>query len=81
MFNVIISKSEASGKANIHNINKKIQVMYLKIKVMDIGHFQEHVNYLTTALAAHGMIMPYLMHHLFKVNKVFGNRELREYHT
>ena len=28
---------------------------------MDIDHFHEHVNSLTTELAAHGIIIPYVL--------------------
>ena len=54
-------KSEASDKANIHRIRNKIQAMDLNIKGMDLEQFHKQINFLTTALAAHGMIMPYLM--------------------
>ena len=50
---------------------RKIQTMDINIKGIDIDHFHEHVNSLTNALAAHGMIMMHLMHHLLKSYKFF----------
>ena len=65
-----MSKSEASGKTNIHIIKNKIQALDLKIKVMDIDHFHWHVNSLTNVLAAQVVIMSDIMHHFFKSYKV-----------
>ena len=70
-FNVIMTKYEASGKITIQSIKKNIQALYLKIKVMDIDHFHDNVNYLTTTLEAHGMIILDLMHHLFMATNLF----------
>ena len=52
-FNVIMSKSETAGKANMQSIKNKIQALDLKIKVIDIDHFHEHVNSLYTSLKSH----------------------------
>ena len=64
--NDIIRTFEATGKANIHIIKNKIQAVALRIKVLDIDQFHEHVNSLTTTLASHINIMPDGMHHLLK---------------
>ena len=74
-------KSEATSKANIQSIKNKIQALDLKIKGMDIDHFYEQVNSLTTALSEHGMVMTDTMHHLFNTYKVFQDNEFQEYHT
>ena len=60
---------------------RKIQELDLKTKGMNIDHFHEHVNYLTTTLTAHGMIMMDLMHNLFNAKKVCEDSELRDYLT
>ena len=41
-------KYEAAGKDNIQIFKNKITMMDIKIKGMDIGHFHEHIDSLTT---------------------------------
>ena len=61
----------------MYSIKNNIQALDLNIKVMDIDHFNEHSNSLTTALSAHCMIMLYLMHHRFKSYKVYEDSNFR----
>ena len=44
---------------------------------MDIGHFCEHVNSMTTALEAHVIIVPEQIHHVSKAYKVCEDSEFR----
>ena len=81
LFNVIMIKSEAAFKANMHNIKINIQDMDINIKGINIDHFHEHIDYLTTSLVAYVIIMPDLMHHLFKAYKVCEDSDFREYLT
>ena len=77
LFNVVMRKSESSGKADIQIIKNQIQALYLNIKGIDIDHCNENINSMTTALAAPGMIMTYIMHHLFKAYNVCDESEFR----
>ena len=74
-----MNKYEAAVKSNTHIIKKKIQALNINIKEKDIYHFHEHINYLTTELVSHGMIMPYPMQHLFKSCKVYKYSDFRDH--
>ena len=81
LLKLTMRKSEAEGKAKIQRINNLIQYLDLKIKGIYNNHFNENMNSLTTSMAAHRIIMTYLMYYLFQAYKVGEDNELGEFLT